>query len=94
MTRTEAAHRIADALTLDFRAPEPWTYKVAALVEGDELDYLDAVRDGRETPWRGVQTSTDDPARPDTDARSTTALGAVFPSLIDDLDEPQQPGQL
>jgi hypothetical protein len=77
MTRTEAAHQIAEALSLDFRAPEPWTYKVAALVEGDELDYLDAVRDGRETPWRGVQTSTDDPARPDRRAKHNGARGSV-----------------
>jgi hypothetical protein len=128
---------------------------VAALVEGDEMDYLDAVRDGSDSPWRGVLvalttrrviratvTGTVDPSdsvvcwprgslvalRLDgpvdpwhraetglprgaslrlkyggrrrltipldpTDARSTAALGAVLPSLLDDLDEPQL-GQL
>jgi hypothetical protein len=152
MDRVEVAHRIARQLGLDFGEPMPWAYKVAALVEGDEIVYLDALKDGnqRGDPWTGeilvltkrrvVTARIDGPAAPSgsrvtcwrrrslahllisegadqdwderttglpygarlrleyrgdrvlpipldpTSRQSSTALGEVLPSLLDDLD--------
>jgi hypothetical protein len=55
MNRAEVAHRIAKQSAPDYGSPPPWAYKVAALVEGDEIVYLEALRDEtpRPDPWTG-----------------------------------------
>jgi hypothetical protein len=56
MTRAEIVQRLAKALGLELGHEPPWTYKIAALLEGDhQLAYLDALRDDapREAPWTG-----------------------------------------
>jgi hypothetical protein len=55
MTRAEIVQRLAGDLGLEFGAVPPWAHKVAALLEGDHLVYLDALREQapRGAPWRG-----------------------------------------
>jgi hypothetical protein len=57
MNRTEVAYRIAKQLgVLEYGARQPpWSYKVAALVEDEEIAYLDGLRDKtpRGAPWTG-----------------------------------------
>jgi hypothetical protein len=83
MTRAEIVQRLAGDLGLEVGHEPPWAYKIAALVEGDQLAYLDALREEapRGAPWRGeivaltdkrvVRVTIDDPAE-DSGTRVTT----------------------
>jgi hypothetical protein len=45
MNRREVVYQITQQLRLDYGVEPPWAYKVAALVEGEEIAYLEAHRD-------------------------------------------------
>jgi hypothetical protein len=55
MTRAEIVQRLASDLGLEPGQAPSWAYKVAALLETDELVYLDALRREapRGAPWTG-----------------------------------------
>jgi hypothetical protein len=55
MSRAEIVKRLARDLGLESGNVPPWAYKIAAILEGGQLAYLDALRDQapRGGPWTG-----------------------------------------